>query len=605
MSFLLSFAFFSTAQTIVLPTTADALIEINVSGPCLTWQTTNYGSSTIMLASVWTWNALGCGQGTIRSVVNFNLNIPADPQRLYDNRAVLNLFFPTGSTETDWYTGTATDNQFYIQRITAPWTEMAVTWDNQPATTTTGQITVPSSTPNPSTQDYHVDISTLVYDWICGSTPNYGLMLRQVGEGVTYRRVTFATKEFADPAKHPTLTLEYAEIAATAPDSICEGSNYTLSCSLNNAYNPASYQFLWTHLNTGNTYNTQNVTDPAQVPGMNTYVVQVSNPWCQTASDTVEVYVAARPNATASYNSPVCEEDTLLLTASGGLFYQWTGPNGFNSNLPNPDIAGVLTSNSGIYTATVSNGLGCDTVMTLNVTIHAKPIAAITGDTLACLGSTVLLSASGGPAYSWSTGGSSSTEPVIVTDTSTYFVTVTNTFGCSDTAKITVVTWPLPLPSVAVVNETCIGKGDGYAVATSVNGVSPYTYVWNDGHVGDTITGIVTGSYSVTVTDSNGCTGNTDVFVPGSTISCYIPQIVIPNIITPNDDGKNDMLYIKDLEYFPGSTLYIFNRWGKVIFHSDDYQNDWNGKGLAEGVYFYTLNTDNGDKFSGTLTILR
>lgn len=90
--------------------------------------------------------------------------------------------------------------------------------------------------------------------------------------------------------------------------------------------------------------------------------------------------------------------------------------------------------------------------------------------------------------------------------------------------------------------------------------------------------------------------------------SCEI--IVKPtNVFTPNGDGINDLLRFDLLELFNGNTLQVFNRWGKLVFESNDYQNDWDGGDLKEGTYFYVLDIDDPsgvqDIFKGTVTILR
>ncbi|HOY31682.1 MAG TPA: DNRLRE domain-containing protein [Bacteroidales bacterium] len=517
--------FFSFAQTVVVPSSADALIEINNTGPCTTWQTTNYGSSTIMLASVWTWVALGCGQGTIRCVANFNLNIPAAAHRLYDNRATLNLYYPTGSTETDWYTGSATDNQFYIQRITAAWTELGVTWANQPATTTTGQITVPSSVPNPSTQDYHVDISNLVYDWMCNGIPNYGILMRQVGEGVTYRRVTFATKEFADPTKHPTISLEYAQIAATAPDTICQGDSYTLACALTNAANTSVYQFQWTHLNSGTNYSSQNVTDPAQVAGLNTYVVHVTNPWCESAWDTVQVFVTTLPATTASYTTPLCTGNDLHLNVSPAAQYQWSGPNGFTSSQQNPVITNVNNSHSGTYSVTVSNSSGCSASASANVTVNPQPtVTASASPAAVCPGQSTSLSASGASTYSWNTGATGSPITVNPTTATTYTVTGTTSAGCSSAATVSVTMNPMPVVTASATPAAiCPGQN------TSLSAGGATSYSWNTGATGSSVTVNPTTAttYTVTGTTAAGCSSTATVSVTMN------PMPVVTALATP------------------------------------------------------------------------
>lgn len=68
-----------------------------------------------------------------------------------------------------------------------------------------------------------------------------------------------------------------------------------------------------------------------------------------------------------------------------------------------------------------------------------------------------------------------------------------------------------------------------------------------------------------------------------------IIALFIPNVITPNGDGKNDTFRIVGLESFMTKKLRIFNRFGNEVYRSDDYQNDWAGNGLNEGTYFYYL----------------
>jgi len=98
------------------------------------------------------------------------------------------------------------------------------------------------------------------------------------------------------------------------------------------------------------------------------------------------------------------------------------------------------------------------------------------------------------------------------------------------------------------------------------------------------ITGLNTlGTYHFVFTNAAGCADTVAVTV-------IIADTAIPNIFTPNNDGKNDVFKIKDLESFPGSQLIVFNRWGNEVYKSDDYQNNWDGGNLAEGTYYYLLN---------------
>ena len=63
----------------------------------------------------------------------------------------------------------------------------------------------------------------------------------------------------------------------------------------------------------------------------------------------------------------------------------------------------------------------------------------------------------------------------------------------------------------------------------------------------------------------------------------------IPQAFSPNGDGKNDRFEIVGLENYSGSKLKVLNRWGREVYTSDDYQNNWDGSSLEEDTYFYLL----------------
>jgi large repetitive protein len=107
-------------------------------------------------------------------------------------------------------------------------------------------------------------------------------------------------------------------------------------------------------------------------------------------------------------------------------------------------------------------------------------------------------------------------------------------------------------------------------------------------------------------------TGEVRILIQPSTDSVKIIKINVPNAITPNDDGKNDVLVIDGLDEFGENELVIFNRWGDVLYKSKPYKNEWRGTNqsgdpLPEGTYYYILrlNTADGKVLRGDMTILR
>ena len=114
------------------------------------------------------------------------------------------------------------------------------------------------------------------------------------------------------------------------------------------------------------------------------------------------------------------------------------------------------------------------------------------------------------------------------------------------------------------------------------------------------------GNYNVKVVTTNG--GYTS---ESNYVSCNQPEpptIVIPNVFSPNGDGVNDLFTIQNLLLYDFRQVTIYNRWGKVIYSSSQYNNNWDGKNVPDGVYFVVVNILNGgvlQEFSGTLTILK
>ena len=107
------------------------------------------------------------------------------------------------------------------------------------------------------------------------------------------------------------------------------------------------------------------------------------------------------------------------------------------------------------------------------------------------------------------------------------------------------------------------------------------------------------GRYNVEVTDSLGCSIALVSRVPLDS------DIYIPNVFTPNEDGTNDLFFIRNLSQSGFNKLLITNRWGKEVYSSENYQNNWKGEGAADGIYFYRLQINGKDPVTGWVEIMR
>ena len=159
---------------------------------------------------------------------------------------------------------------------------------------------------------------------------------------------------------------------------------------------------------------------------------------------------------------------------------------------------------------------------------------------------------------------------------------------------------------VTTAGDTTICSQIGETATISCNttgGYGPFYYLWSPG--GQTSTSVTVApelltTYTIEVTDSCGTK------TVGQNITVVILcELEVPNIITPNGDGSNDLLLIENLEQYPNSLLQIFDRWGRKVYESADYQNDWDGGKLAVGTYFYILTRSDEKSYHGTLTLLR
>lgn len=134
-------------------------------------------------------------------------------------------------------------------------------------------------------------------------------------------------------------------------------------------------------------------------------------------------------------------------------------------------------------------------------------------------------------------------------------------------------------------------------------GAGPFSFAWAglpDTTETVTVNPISTTQYFVTVTDACGFSDISDTV----TVIVQCP-LIIPNVVSANDDGVNDIFFITNIDQYPENEVYVYNRWGWLVFSAKGYQNDWTPSHLVEGVYFYVVNNKVDQPVSGTLHVFK
>jgi gliding motility-associated-like protein len=432
---------------------------------------------------------------------------------------------------------------------------------------------------------------------ITGSNASTGCISTAGGSGIVYITVQAS----------PTVGLSSASSTA-----ICSGVNYTITPNGATSYT----------LNPGNATGSTFVVSPSAntiytITGTNGITACGSG---SASAVTVTLTVKATPTLglVSAGNATICSGKSTVIIPNGATTYT------LNPGALSGSSFTVSPPASTIYTITGTDALtGCTsnsaTSVIAGITVNAKPEANAGNDVSTCIGDQVHLTATGGGSYSWSNGANTATTTVTPTNTAYYTVAVTGSNSCvaKDSVKVTVITQGNVLAqndststSINQSVNTLVSSNDTgspntvsvvippkHGVAT-VAGNGSVSYVPNTNY-----TGMDTLSYTICdATCHNMCsTAKLIIRVNREII------IVVPQWLSPNGDGKNDLFEIKDLSYYPDNELLIFNRWGDEVFFAKPYLNDWDGtykgKGLVvsgtelvDGTYFYLLKLDKDSK---------
>jgi len=353
------------------------------------------------------------------------------------------------------------------------------------------------------------------------------------------------------------------------PSTQTNPSCYGLSdgtASVNPSGGTPGYTYMWVP----GPGNSSSVSGLAQ--GTYYAVVTDANQCTQTA--TVVITQPSALTASITSTNATCGNTDGTATAS---------PNGGTAvytYLWNPSSSASATANAlaaGLYSVTITDAHGCTTIDTITVHQDGPPHAVVNGDTVICLGDYSTVNGSGGLQYSWSNGATTSSISVNPATATTYTLTAING-NCTDQTTITVNVNPLPTASAGT--DTTIMQFQ----SATLNGSGGIGFQWspssdlscsNCQH--PVATPMTTTTYTLTVTDANGCSSTSVVTVNVTPIECNDPYL--PNAFSPNSDGENDVLklYNKVPQCVKDLHLVIFNRWGEKVFETTDTGFEWNG----------------------------
>ena len=432
--------------------------------------------------------------------------------------------------------------------------------------------------------------------------------------------------------------------------------------------------------------------------GYNTFTITATDDGTPAATNvfTVNIFVSEIVDPSLIGEFTYCAPGSVSITLDSAFAYEsWTWSTGDAS--PDSVLDPLLEGN---YSVTCYNEYGCNRTLGFSVVELGNLQITNTVTDILCNGAAngSVVSQSNVPtqlSFFWSDSQGDTihvglltqgTDQVNGLEPGTYYVSIYDTLGCFSYLDSVVVTEPEPYVTDNTASPETCEDANGTAVVTSVTGnTAPYTYSWSPaGGTDDMATGLAAGTYTVTITDANGCERVDTIIVPGiasptanfssdplaalldvpvtftdsslangdsivtwfwnfgdgttdsvpnpvhaygdtgtypvmlvvtNTEGCtdtiyndiiVITEIVVPNVFTPNGDGYNDTFVIQYLkELYPGSKLYIYNRWGKRVYKSDNYQNDWDGEKHSEGTYFYVLYVSDGTEKTGTVTMMK
>lgn len=405
------------------------------------------------------------------------------------------------------------------------------------------------------------------------------------------------------------------EISLDASADICEGSELTLD----GGGSADSYQWFANGSQIAGA-NTSSLT----VNSAGSYRLEATNGANCTSTAQIGINVNPLPQVNLGADQNVCIGTSVTLSAENGSSYLWSNQSTDASITITYDDLATDMANS--FAVTVTDANDCSNSDEVVLTPIVESQFAIEAPEIACTGDTISMSVmafDGGSTdmYRWeATGGTlindmgTSVKAASTTD-ATY--TVHQVTACGETGNSISINIPIDTPSenLSAGRDTCVIQGRSINLLAT-GGVS---FMWEDN--GTFVSGLSSHNpevmpvrdttYKVFITNQNGCTYSDEVKV--CILTDPLSLIKPINIITPNGDGKNDVLRFEGLDAFTDNRLRIYSRWGTVIFDAEGYQQNSEtlfdgmrmGEELPADTYYYVLEVEGKVIQKSHLTIIR
>lgn len=401
------------------------------------------------------------------------------------------------------------------------------------------------------------------------------------------------------------ITVNPVPDAAAVNITLCTGT--PINIPLTSCVGTASFAWSGSNGTSGSSSPiTDNVTNSGNTPIVITYTVTPTATGCSGTPVNVTATVTPVPVAAiaSSNGTDICTGQSVTLTASGGTTYQWSG--GSTANTAAITVSPLATTT---YSVTAVTG-SCSDMESITITVSNIPTS--TRDTqYVCIGKSLTLTAFPAATYQWTGGITSTSQSVTVSPTVATYYYETGTSSCG-TFYDTILVIVNPIPTINIINnDTTMQAGNSVQLYASGGA----TYMWSYGSLSCYLcpnpmaTPTISTTYTLTGTDTNNCvsTDNVTIVVMNGTNELYIP-----NSFSPNGDGINDFFLtygigIKKIE------MKIFNKWGELIYETDDKTKGWDGKyeldWVPQDVYVYKIYCEfedgNERKSIGKVTVVK